>query len=80
MLKDYICKVSTHNGLERSEIMRNGSFTRGLVLGSVIGASMSMMMNTDMMNTRKKKRMMKSGRNLLRKSGNIIVDVVDLLK
>jgi hypothetical protein len=38
-------------------------------------------MNSDMMmSSRTKKRMMRGGRNLLRKSGNIISDVADLFR
>lgn len=59
--------------------MRTG-FTRGLVIGSLIGASVSMMMNPDMMKARNRKKMMKNGRNLVRKSGNVISDVISMFR
>ena len=58
----------------------NGGFTKGLVVGSLIGASVSMMMNNDMMRPRNKKKMMRAGKMFLRKSGGIISDVVDAFR
>lgn len=57
-----------------------GSFTKGLIVGGLIGASVSMVMSTDMMNGRTRKKMMRQGRSFLRKSGNIISDVVDIFR
>ncbi|MCX7710328.1 MAG: YtxH domain-containing protein [Clostridia bacterium] len=59
--------------------MQNG-FTRGLIVGSIIGASVSMMMNPDMMKNRSKRRMMRNSRNFLRKSGHIIGDVMEMFR
>lgn len=59
--------------------MRKG-FTSGLVLGGLIGASVSMMSNTGMMKSRTRRRIMRTGRNLFRKSGDIWTDVVDLFR
>lgn len=59
--------------------MRNG-FTRGLLIGSIIGASLSMAMNSDNMNDRSRKKMKRSGRDLMRRSGSILGDVIELLK
>lgn len=60
--------------------MRSG-FTKGIMVGSLIGASVGMIMNSDMIiSSRTKKRMMKSGRNFLRKSGNIVHDAIDLFR
>jgi len=39
-----------------------------------------MMMGNNMMDRRSRKRMMRTGRNVFRKSGNIIGDVVDLFR
>lgn len=57
-----------------------GNFTKGLIVGGLIGASVSMVMNTDMMNGRTRKKMMRQGRSFLKKSGNIISDVVDIFR
>lgn len=59
--------------------MRSG-FTKGLVVGSIIGASVSMMMNSDMMKPRTRRRMMKTGRTILKRSGGIIGDMVDIFR
>ena len=58
----------------------NGGFTRGLVIGSIIGASVSVFMNNDKMRPRSRKKMLRTGRMLLRKSGGIISDVVDVFR
>lgn len=55
-------------------------FARGLVVGSLIGASVSMMGNTGMMKSRTRKKLMKTGRNLFRKSGDIFTDVIELFR
>ncbi|NSW89170.1 MAG: YtxH domain-containing protein [Firmicutes bacterium] len=59
--------------------MLNG-FTKGLIVGSILGASISMMMEPDIMKRRNKKRMIRAGRNFLRRTGNIISDVVDAFR
>ncbi len=58
----------------------NNGFRKGLLIGSIIGASVSIMMNSEHENMRNKKRIVRSSRNILRKSGNIISDVVDLFR
>lgn len=59
--------------------MRNG-FTKGLIMGGIIGASVSMMMNSDMMNGKSRRKIKKTGAELVRKSGSIIGDVIDLFR
>lgn len=58
----------------------NRGFIRGIVIGGIVAASVGMMMNTDMVSMKSRKRMMKGGRSLLRKSSNIIGDVADLFR
>jgi gas vesicle protein len=57
-----------------------GRFTRGLLIGGLIGASISMLSNPQGMKNRNNRRMMRTGRNLLRKSGNVVEDVIDLFR
>jgi len=57
----------------------NRGFTKGLIVGSIIGASV-VMMNPGMMKGRNKKKMMRTGRDLFRKSGNLIGDIVDIFR
>jgi hypothetical protein len=60
--------------------MMHSGFTKGLVVGSIIGASVSMMMNSDFMKPRTRKRMMRTGRTILKRSGGILGDVVDIFR
>lgn len=57
----------------------SGGFTKGLIIGSIIGASV-VMMNPDMMKGRNKKKMMRTGRAFLRKSGSLIGDIVEIFR
>ncbi len=59
--------------------MRNG-FVKGMMVGGIVAASVGVMMSSDMVRPRTKKRMLRNGRMLLRKSGNIIEDVVDIFR
>lgn len=56
-----------------------GSFTTGLIVGSIIGASMGMMMDDGNMK-KGRKRMMKNGKNVLRSSSDLISDVVSIFR
>ena len=60
-------------------ILMHSGFTRGLIVGGILGASI-MMMNPEMMKNRTKKKMMRTGRDFMRRSGNIIGDVVGMLR
>ena len=57
-----------------------GKFVKGMLIGGLIGASLSMAMNPDLMRGRTGKRIMRSGRQFLRKSGNLVEDVIDLFR
>lgn len=59
--------------------MQSG-FVKGVMVGGIIAASVSMMMNSDMVGPRTRKRMMRTGRSFLRKSSNIIGDVADIFR
>ncbi|TYQ15996.1 UNVERIFIED_CONTAM: hypothetical protein Cloal_2496 [Acetivibrio alkalicellulosi] len=58
----------------------NNGFTRGLIIGSIIGASVGMAANSDMINGKSRKKMKKNGIELMRRSGSIIGDVIDLFR
>jgi gas vesicle protein len=58
----------------------NKGFTKGLIIGSIMGASVSMMMNAGMAKDRNRKKMMKSGRNFFKKSGHLIGDIVSMFR
>jgi predicted small secreted protein len=57
-----------------------GNFTKGLLIGGIVGASVSILMNHDVMKNRTRKKMMRNGKNIFRRSGHIIGDVVDLFR
>ncbi len=57
-----------------------GGFTRGLVLGGLIGASIGMIKNSDMMRPRSRRRMMRAGRSMVRRTSHAIGDMIDLLR
>jgi len=49
-------------------------------VGGIVAASIGLMMNSDMMSGRAKRKMIRSGRNILRKTGNIMSEVADLFR
>jgi hypothetical protein len=53
---------------------------KGMVIGGLVATSISMMMNSDRMYSRHGRRAMRKGRSFLRKSSNIIGDVVELFR
>ena len=59
--------------------MRSG-FAKGMLVGGIIATSVGMIMNSDKVNPGSKRRMIRNGRMLMRRSGNIINDVVDMFR
>ncbi|HHV28009.1 YtxH domain-containing protein [Acetivibrio mesophilus] len=60
--------------------MRN-NFTRGLIIGGILGASVGMAMNSDsMMSNRTRRKMRRKGMDLVKKSGTLISDMVELFR
>ncbi len=59
--------------------MRQG-FTSGMIIGSVVGATMGMFVGADQNVAKTKKKMMRSGRTMVRKSGKLMTDVVDMFR
>lgn len=59
--------------------MENG-FTKGLIIGGLIAASLGMAINSDLMSARGRKKMMKSGRKFLRRTGSMMNGVVGVFK
>lgn len=57
----------------------NGNFAKGLIIGGLVGASAAMLKES-MMDPKVRRRMMRPGRNLIRKSGRVIHDVADLFR
>lgn len=66
---------------ERGDDIVKNNFTRGLIVGGIIGASVGMVMNSDtMMSNRSRRKMRNKGMDLMRKSGTLIGDVVELFR
>lgn len=58
----------------------NSGFKNGLIVGSIIGASVGAMSNSGMMNSRNKRKIMRSGRTMLRRTGNVVSDIMDVFR
>jgi len=59
--------------------MQNG-FTKGLIIGGLIGASVSMAMNPGGMKNKTRRKIMRTGRAMMRKSSNLIADMIDVFR
>ena len=59
--------------------MRNG-FMKGVMVGGIVAASVGFMMNTDMISGRTKRKMIRGGTNLLRKTGHIMNEVSEMFR
>lgn len=59
--------------------MHNG-FAKGILVGGIIAASVTVMANSDMMKPGNRRRMMKAGRNFVKRSGSVIGNLADMLR
>ena len=50
------------------------------MIGGIVAASVCDMMNTDMISGRTKRKMIRGGRNLLRKTGHIMNEVSEMFR
>jgi hypothetical protein len=66
-------KINDHGG----DMMRQ--FTRGMIIGGLIGASVSVLTGTDVLDPRMKKRMFKSGKKIIRRS-NVLDDMIHMFR
>ncbi len=58
----------------------NGSFTKGLIIGSVIGASIGMMINPETMRVKGRRKLYRMGRGLMRRSSNLVENMVHMFR
>lgn len=65
---------------ERRVVSMQSGFVKGVVVGSLVAASVSMMMNSDMMSSKSRRRLMRGGKSFMRKSGNLISDVAEMFR
>ncbi|ACL75552.1 MULTISPECIES: YtxH domain-containing protein [Eubacteriales] len=59
-------------------MLRN--FTKGLVIGGLIGASISVLTNPEVVDPRMRRRMMKSGRKILHRSNNMLGEMIQMFR
>ncbi len=59
-------------------MLRN--FTKGLVIGGLIGASVSVLTNPEVIDPRMRRKMMKSGRKILHRSNNVFGEMFQLFR
>lgn len=58
--------------------MRN--FARGLVIGGLIGASISVLTNPEIVDPHMRKKMIRSGRKIWRRSNHVFGDMMHMLR
>ncbi|NLM10525.1 MAG: hypothetical protein GX213_07085 [Clostridiaceae bacterium] len=58
--------------------MKTG-FTSGIVIGGIVGATMSMMLNGDINMKRTRRRIMRMGRDVYRRSRRIVSDISNMM-
>lgn len=77
-LKDlnHICTIAL--GVKEAVDMKNG-FTSGMLIGGIVGATVSMIANHDIDVHKTKKRMMRMGKNMVKKSRRIVSDISDMM-
>ncbi|MDI9482592.1 MAG: hypothetical protein QM315_05350 [Bacillota bacterium] len=57
-----------------------GGFTSGMVFGGIVGAMMSMVINHDIDVNRTKKRIMRAGRNIFKKSRRLAASIAGMMR
>mgnify|MGYP000176579010 CR=1 FL=1 len=60
-------------------MMGNG-FTKGVIIGGLIATSIGLAISNDLMSPRGRKRMMKTGKKLLKRTGGMLTDIVGVLR
>lgn len=59
-------------------MMRN--FARGLVIGGLIGASISVLTNPEIIDPRMRRKMIKSGRKIMHRSNHVFGDMMHMFR
>lgn len=58
--------------------MRNG-FTTGMLIGGIVGATVSMIANHDIDMNRTRRRVMRMGKNMYRRSRRLVSDITGMM-
>lgn len=55
-------------------------FAKGMLVGGLIGASISVLTNPEIVDPRTRRRLIKSGKKIVRRSGNVFEDMVHMFR
>ena len=55
-------------------------FARGMVIGGLIGASISVLTNPEIIDPHMRRKMIKSGRKIVRRSSNVFGDMINMFR
>lgn len=55
-------------------------FAKGILIGGLIGASISVLTNPDIVDPRMRKRLIKSGKKIVRRSSNVFEDMIHMFR
>lgn len=55
-------------------------FAKGMLIGGLIGASLSVLTNPEIVDPRTRRRLIKSGKKIVRRSGNVFEDMVHMFR
>lgn len=55
-------------------------FAKGILIGGLIGASISILTNPDIVDPHMRRRLIKSGKKIVRRSGNVFDDMIHMFK
>jgi gas vesicle protein len=56
------------------------SFGRGLVIGGLVGATISVLTNPEIIDPHMRKKMIRSGRKIMRRSNNVFGDMMHMFR
>ncbi len=55
-------------------------FAKGVLIGGLIGASISVLTNPDIVDPHMRRRLIKSGKKIVRRSGNVFEDMIHMFR
>lgn len=55
-------------------------FAKGVLIGGLIGASISVLTNPDIVDPHMRRRLIKSGKKIVRRSGNVFGDMIHMFR
>ncbi len=55
-------------------------FAKGILIGGLIGASISVLTNPEIVDPHMRRRLIKSGKKIVRRSGNVFGDMIHMFR